>query len=94
MKNPDRNAQSERLKNIMRRSRADPHIAPDEPIPIIIRPWDNAPGSTERDCAYVYRHALTTVAEVKVSEQTNSASFQCRACIAHPSVDFVAVFEE
>lgn len=55
----------EGCRNALRRARADPAIAPDEPVPLTVRPYDVTPGDVSRDVKYVYRHALTTVAEAK-----------------------------
>ena len=51
--------------NALRRARADPAVAPDEPVPLTVRPYDVTPGDVSRDVAFVYRHALTTVGEAK-----------------------------
>ena len=57
--------EKERVKTILRKVRSDPPIAPDEPVPITLRPYDVTPGDTSRDVKFVYKHALTTVHEVK-----------------------------
>ena len=55
----------EGCRNALRRARADPAVAPDEPVPLTVRPYDVTPGDESKDVAYVYRHALTTVGEAK-----------------------------
>lgn len=60
-----RREELEGCRNALRRARADPAIAPDEPVPLTVRPYDVIPGDVSRDVKYVYRHALTTVAEAK-----------------------------
>ena len=55
----------EGCRNALRRARTDPVIAPDEPVPLTIRPYDVTPGDKSKDTKYTYRHALTTVHEVK-----------------------------
>lgn len=55
----------ERVKNTLRKVRSDPPIAPDEPVPITLRPFDVAPGRSDKDLKFVYKHALTTVHDVK-----------------------------
>ena len=55
----------EGCRNVLRRARADPTVAPDEPVPLTVRPYDVTPGDVSKDIAYVYRHALTTVGEAK-----------------------------
>ena len=55
----------EGCRNALRRARADPVVAPDEPVPLTIRPYNVTPGDLSKDIKYTYRHALTTVFEVK-----------------------------
>ena len=45
--------------------RCDPPIAPDEPVAIVLRRFDTKPGCYDDDIKFVYKHALTTVHEVK-----------------------------
>ena len=54
----------ERVKTIVRKVRSDPPIAPDEPVPVVVRPYDVDPGDTTSDIHFVYKHALTTVHDV------------------------------
>lgn len=53
------------MKQILRKVRSDPPIAPDEPVPITLRPFDVKPGDSSSDIKFVYKHALSTVHEVK-----------------------------
>jgi hypothetical protein len=53
------------VKNVLRKVRSDPPIAPDEPVPITLRPFDATPGDDSKDLQFVYKHALSTVHEVK-----------------------------
>lgn len=55
----------ERVKQILRKVRSDPPIAPDEPVPITLRPFDVKPGDASSDIKFVYKHALSTVHDVK-----------------------------
>ena len=38
----------ERVKHVLRKVRSDPPIAPDEPVPITLRPIDVKPGDESR----------------------------------------------
>jgi hypothetical protein len=60
----DIDSQDERALNIMRRERSDPTYAPDEPVPVTLKPFDGAPGSSEGVIKYTYMKELTTVSEV------------------------------
>jgi hypothetical protein len=55
----------EKVQTMLRKARADPNIAPDEPVPMTLRPFDVAPGDRTKDETFVYRHNLTTAAEAK-----------------------------
>ena len=57
--------QLERHRDILRKIRSDPPIAPDEPSPMTLRPYDVAPGDHSEDVKFVYKHALTTVRDTK-----------------------------
>jgi hypothetical protein len=57
--------QLERHRDVLRKIRSDPPIAPDEPAPMTLRPYDVAPGDRNEDVKFVYKHALTTVRETK-----------------------------
>ena len=54
----------ERALNILRRTRANPQHAPDEPAPLTLKPWDAEPGDEKCAVKYTYRNELTTVGEV------------------------------
>jgi len=54
----------ERALNMLRRERADPLNAPDEPVPLTLKPFDAEPGDASCEIKYTYRNALTTVGEV------------------------------
>jgi hypothetical protein len=59
---PDR--EKIRVQRIKKRS--DPNIAPDEPVPLKLRPWDTHPKDAEKmTVKYTYRNALGTVGECK-----------------------------
>lgn len=57
--------QLERHRDLLRKIRSDPPVAPDEPAPMTLRPYDVAPGDRTEDVKFVYKHALTTVRETK-----------------------------
>jgi len=60
----DIESQEERVLNIMRRERSDPALAPDEPAPMTLKPFDGEVGSSEGVMKYTYMNELTTVSEV------------------------------
>ena len=55
----------EKVKNVLRKQRCDPPIAPDEPAPMTIRPYDCDPGDHQHDYNFTFKNALTTVFDVK-----------------------------
>jgi hypothetical protein len=59
------NREKLRVQRIKKRS--DPNIAPDEPVPLRLRPWDVHPSESEKmTVRYAYRNALGTVGECKL----------------------------
>lgn len=60
----DIDSQEERALNIMRRERSDPTYAPDEPVPVTLKPFDGAPGCSKGVIKYTYMKELSTVSEV------------------------------
>ena len=47
--------------------RADPLSAPDEPMRLLTRPWDAAPGDRSRDVQLIIQRELCTVGEARVA---------------------------
>jgi hypothetical protein len=59
---PDR--EKIRIQRIKKRS--DPNVAPDEPVPLRLRPWNAHPKDAQKvTVQYTYRNALGTVGECK-----------------------------
>ena len=73
----------ERALNILRRARANPTRAPDEPSILLLRPYDAEPGDEKRDIRYAYMHELTTVGEVMAELAEMEETAPCAVSIVH-----------
>jgi len=47
--------------------RADPLSSPDEPMQLLTRPWDVAPGDRSRDLKFIIQRELCTVGEARAA---------------------------
>ena len=73
----------ERALNILRRERADPAKAPDEPTPLRLKPFDAAPGDETCVVKYTYRNELTTVGEVVEELAAMLGLMPCAVTLVH-----------
>ena len=73
----------ERALNILRRERADPTRAPDEPTPLRLKPFDAAPGDETCVVKYTFRNELTTIGEVVEELAEMLGLMPCAVSLVH-----------
>lgn len=73
----------ERALNLLRRTRANPTRAPDEPSILLLRPFNAEPGHDKQDIKYAYMHELTTVGEVMAELAEMEDTAPCTVSLVH-----------
>ena len=75
--------QEERALNMLRRTRAKPMRAPDEPAPLTLRPFGAKPGDESGDVQYTYMNELTTVGDVMEDVAEMEGTFPSAISLVH-----------